>query len=149
MKIIKIIGTFVLYIVLFSFSWLLNLLICGIVGSFYHDGANETTGAIYSYSMLIIPPIASILEIKALKRKWAQKRIGHSNPDSLINYLRGVSNDIPLDDNPDVYVPAIETKMTLPQNLVKQNQAAAARKGGSTPPKSVDEIIADAYNNLF
>ena len=74
MNIIKAFGRFLIYILFFALTWILNLIICGIAGSFYYDGIDEFTGVIYTLSMLFLPTIVSTAETIFFAKRWAKTR---------------------------------------------------------------------------
>lgn len=82
MNIIKAFGRFLIYILFFALTWILNLIICGIAGSFYYDGIDEFTGMIYTLSMLLLPVIASVVETIMFAKRWAKTRRAKSRTPS-------------------------------------------------------------------
>lgn len=95
-QIIIFLGTFMLYHIVFS--------------SFFPVDENNVLQAPdwYMYLGLGIAAIAAI----ALTRKTNSKKVGnlHSNPDSLISYLRGVSEEIPLDNTISAGAATVESR---------------------------------------
>lgn len=106
MKTLKTVGRIIVYIIFFGATWILNFLICGIIGSFFYDGNSETIGAVYGFVMIFLPPVASSLETIAFKNKWNEKRrcspYSTSNPDSVISYIRGNSTEILLEPQANI-----------------------------------------------
>ena len=82
MNIIKAFGRFLIYILFFALTWILNLIICGIAGSFYYDGIDDFTGMIYTLSMLLLPVIASVVETIMFAKRWAKTRRAKSRTPS-------------------------------------------------------------------
>ena len=82
----KNIGRFAVYILFFALTWVLNLTICGIIGTIYYNEDNKLTVNIYSASMLLLPAIASTLQTRSFIKKWAHKRQNDSNHEPTTGY---------------------------------------------------------------
>lgn len=95
MKSLNALGRGIIYILFFACTYILNLIVCGLLGSIYYDGINETAGSIYGVTMILVPPILSTVETIAFAKKWALKRNASnrgspqiSHPDSVGTYVK-------------------------------------------------------------
>lgn len=95
MKIFRSIGNVAVYIVFFIATWFLNVLICGIIGSLYYDGTNETAGTIYSITMLLFPFLASTFETVTFRKRLNEKQRNKTRENTESTTSLKVTNKVP------------------------------------------------------
>ena len=104
-----------MYILFFALTWVLNLIICGIIGSLYYNENNEITVNIYGFSMLFLPTIVSTLETLAFNKKWDKNRNSNypyiASDEGLRRY-----EDAPC-TTPQRNAPCASVHLTEPENI--------------------------------
>lgn len=146
MKSIKTLGRLAVYIIFFSATWLLNFLICVIVGSLFYDGSDGFAGNIYTICVLFLPIIASTLETITFKKKWAEKRASRSVSSEIPKQI-GAQKEPPL---PVVLTEANEaTNTTMAGGPNGQKVAVTVKRKHIVSPQITTEksnaVESDAY----
>lgn len=126
MNSLKVFGRCIVYVVLFAFAYLLNFILCGVVGSFFYDGTNETAGTIYGLIMILLPPICSTLETVIFAKKWASRRNAKESQNRIAETSTHKSTPFqythsmpPLEPVPPSYSHASSNSLDFPDELRK------------------------------
>ena len=141
---VKSLGKFILYSVFFICAYLVCILFFGLLGSLYYDGKDEAIGKIYSFTMLVFPPLLSAVGTFLLAKKLKPHNNNvcnegiNSAPDSIDSYINSTRSAPPIE-------PIIPPRMSPQFESPEIPQALSERRGLEYELLIVDSMEGHAF----